>query len=227
VTGAHEPYLVGQDLTCSFADGTGVVLALERVSIDVARGELTLVVGPSGSGKTTLLTLLGLLRPPTSGTVRIGDTDTTALADAARAALRARLGLAFQEPRFLDGLDLLDNVGYPLVPRGVPRGERRRRASVQLERLGLLPRAGQDARRISGGERRRARLARALVAGPDAVLADEPTSGLDDDTARQVLAELDVERMRGAALLVVSHAAAVFTDVSSTVHLRDGRRIEH
>jgi ABC-type lipoprotein export system ATPase subunit len=149
------------------------------------------------------------------------------LADAARAALRARLGLAFQEPRFLDGLDLLDNVGYPLVPRGVPRGERRRRASVQLERLGLLPRAGQDARRISGGERRRAGLARALVAGPDAVLADEPTSGLDDDTARQVLAELDVERMRGAALLVVSHAAAVFTDVSSTVHLRDGRRIEH
>ena len=219
------PVLSGRELTYRHADGARTVTALCGVSLALRRERLTVVVGPSGSGKTTLLTLLGLLRTPDEGLVAMHGTDTTALAHRARAALRARLGLAFQEPRFLDGLDLLDNVGYGLVPRGVRRAERRRLAYAALDRVGLAACATQESRRISGGERRRAGLARALVTSPDALLVDEPTSGLDPDTAAAIAAELETERRRGAALLVVTHDPAHFPGAAEDVRLRAGRRV--
>jgi len=220
-----DPFLQATDLALSFADGQTTIRALDGVSLTLKRGELVVLTGPSGSGKTSLLATLGGLREPDAGRVEIDGQDLYALPDARRAATRARLGIAFQEPVFLRGLDLADNVSYPLVPTGIARRERRRRAHELLDRLGLLPRSHLPPERLSGGERRRVGLARALLSRPDAVLADEPTSALDDAGAAEIAQLLEEERARGAAVLVVSHHAERFPKVDRHVHLEAGRRV--
>ncbi|MCI0341603.1 MAG: ATP-binding cassette domain-containing protein [Planctomycetales bacterium] len=216
-----SPGVEGESLVRVYDEGG--VRALDGVSIAVPIGEAVAVVGPSGSGKTTLLALLGTLDRPTSGVVRVlGD-------DAARARARARLraetiGFAFQQHHMLAALTLAENVEIPLHGLGVPARERRERALRALEAVGLADRARHRPTRVSGGERQRAAIARALVTAPRVILADEPTGSVDSGTGAKIMDLLLAPvRLGDAALVVVTHNADIAARCDRVIRLRDGR----
>ncbi|MEU0458404.1 ATP-binding cassette domain-containing protein, partial [Streptomyces sp. NPDC006129] len=182
--------------------------ALDGVDLDVASGEILTVVGPSGCGKSTLLrTLAGLLAPLAGQLTQDGHPLTGPAADRA---------LVFQEDALLPWRTLRANVELPLAIRGVPRAERRAQAQAWLERVGLGPQAGQLPHRVSGGQRQRAQLARALAARPRAVLMDEPFGALDAQT-RAGMQNLLVEVLQGTGATVVF----VTHDVDEALFLGD------
>jgi NitT/TauT family transport system ATP-binding protein len=182
--------------------------ALEGVDLEVVPGEILSVVGPSGCGKSTLLRTLAGLLSPLAGTVSQDGSPLTGPA--------ADRALVFQEDALLPWRTLRANVELPLAIQGLPRRERRERAGAWLDRVGLADRAGQLPHRVSGGQRQRAQLARALAAGPRAVLMDEPFGALDAQT-RAGMQDLLVEVLHGTGATVVF----VTHDVDEALFLGD------
>ena len=207
----------------SFQRGRETVLALDGVTLEVEKGEFVAMVGPSGSGKSTLLHLAGGLDQPEAGTVLLGERDLGALSAGERAKIRRReIGFVFQFFHLLPTLTVAENVELPLVLDGV----RNKNGSVKtmLDRVGLGERADHLPGELSGGEMQRAAIARALVAGPELILADEPTGNLDSTNGAivlDVLAEQVAEA--GAALLMVTHDESAAKRADRVLHLRDGR----
>jgi putative ABC transport system ATP-binding protein len=201
-----------------------LVEAVRGVSLRIDPGEYVAVVGPSGSGKSTLMHLLGCLDRPTSGWLRVGGRDVASLSDTELADLRSRtIGFIFQSFQLLGRCTALDNVGLPLVYRGVRRAERRERAAVALTAVGLGHRLGHRPGQLSGGEQQRVAIARALVGEPSLLLADEPTGNLDTRSGAEVMAILEglvVER--GVAVVVVTHNLEVAQMASRQIRVRDG-----
>src|SRR5262245_23774842 len=163
------------------------VSALVDVTLVVERGSFAVVRGPSGSGKTTLLALLGALDRPTLGRVQFDGISLETCSDVALARVRRRMGFVFQDYALVSSLTVEENVTYPLLPRGIARGERRRRAHELLTRFRMNERANARACELSGGELQRVSLARALAGEPEVLLADEPTSNLDAKTGEATL----------------------------------------
>src|SRR5690606_4111990 len=156
--------------------GDEEVLALAGVDLDIARNEYVALVGPSGSGKSTLMNIINCLDTPTSGSYLLNGRDTAQLGEVELAHVRNReIGFVFQSFHLLPRLTVLQNVMQPLVYRGVPSAERRRRAVEALEKVGLGNRQGHRPNELSGGQRQRVAVARALVGEPSLLLADEPT----------------------------------------------------
>jgi putative ABC transport system ATP-binding protein len=203
--------------------GTGVH-ALKDVSLSVEEGSFTAITGPSGSGKTTLLALTGALDYPTKGTVLFDSRDLGGCSDAERTRMRRRMGFAFQSFALVARLPVWENITYPLIPRGVPRTERYRRAIDLLTRLGLENRLTAKPEELSGGEQQRVAFARALAGDPEVILADEPTSNLDPSMADLVAAMLRERHARGATVLVASHDQKLLA-AAGVVHRMEGGRI--
>jgi putative ABC transport system ATP-binding protein len=209
------PVLEARSLSKTYRRGE--VRALRDVSLAVAPGSFVLLTGPSGSGKTTLLGLLGALDRPSGGQVFFQGRDLAGCSDVELARVRRRLGFIFQDFGLIPGLPVWENVTYPLVPRGVRRAERRRRAEGLLARLGLPDKPAARPGELSGGEQQRVAVARALAGDPEVLLADEPTSNLDERSGQAILGILRQIHAEGRTVIVSSHdprfrplAAAVY-----------------
>lgn len=198
---------------------------LRGVDLCVGPGQVLAITGPSGSGKSTLLRLLGALERPTAGTVRYDGQDPFGLPDGQLSGLRNRkVGFVFQFYHLLEDFTAAENVMMPLLLRGLPPREARRRALRMLEEVGLADRARHRPRELSGGEQQRVALARALVGEPELVLADEPTGSLDPASGETVMELLlEMARRRGASVVVATHNEAVAERIGWRMRLCDGR----
>lgn len=215
------------ELCRSYTMGREVVRALDGVSLDVEQGEALAIVGPSGSGKSTLLHLVGGLDSPTSGDVEVGGRVISSLSENELAEYRrVSVGFVFQDFFLQPHLDTITNVELPLKLNRVARKERRKRARVALEQVGLQERARHRPKELSGGERQRACIARAMVHSPTILLADEPTGNLDSKTGRGIMdLFLTLWKEKGVTVLTVTHNAELASRLQRSIHLRDGRLV--
>jgi putative ABC transport system ATP-binding protein len=213
------------DVIKAYPLGAGEVIAVDHLSLDIARGEFVAVVGRSGSGKTTLLNLLAGIDRPTSGTVHVADAELGSLSESGLAAWRGRnVGLVFQFFQLLPTLTVAENVMLAMdFAHKIPVADRRDRAQHLLERVGVGDQADKVPATLSGGQQQRAAIARAMANDPPILLADEPTGNLDSATAEAVLklfADLNAD---GQTIVVVTHERDIRSIVSREVTLVDGR----
>jgi len=204
----------------------GGVAALRDVNLDMQRGELVAITGPSGSGKTTMLNVMGTLDHPSAGQVVIDGFDVAELSDRELSALRAtRIGFVFQHFHLAPGVSALDNVADGLLYAGAGLRERRERAEAALRRVGLGHRLTHRPHELSGGEKQRTAIARALVCEPALLLADEPTGALDSHSGEGVMRVLLDLNKTGTAIVVITHERVVATHLSRQVSMLDGRMV--
>lgn len=198
--------LEARDVSKSFRPGTGEqVHALDRISLIVEAGAIALLKGPSGSGKTTMLAILGALTRPTSGQVFFEGKDMRGCSDAELARMRRRMGFVFQTFSLIAGLPIWENVTYPLIPCGIRRSERMRRAADLLADLGIATKMHARPEELSGGEQQRVAVARALVGRPTVLLADEPTSNLDQAAGASLIELFRKINGTGTTIVLSSH----------------------
>jgi putative ABC transport system ATP-binding protein len=209
-------------------DGRRRVVALDDVSLDVAKGELVSIIGPSGSGKSTLLNLIGGLDHPSSGRIVLDGQVLGGLEDDELTAVRRdKIGFVFQFFNLLPSLSCLENVSLPLHLRGWPAGKVKARSAELLELVQLGSRVDHLPDELSGGERQRVAIARALSVYPPVLLADEPTGNLDTHTGAEILALIrDLHQRLGSTVLIVTHDLTVAGSCERTITLRDGRIVE-
>jgi D-methionine transport system ATP-binding protein len=206
-------------------DGPRVV-ALDDVSLEVARGEVFGVIGHSGAGKSTLIRLINGLESPTTGQVHVGGRELTALSEGDLRGVRRDIGMIFQQFNLFRSRTVAGNVAYPLKVAGVGRPERDRRVAQLLDFVGLLDRAHDHPEQLSGGQKQRVGIARALATEPSLLLADEATSALDPRTTGEVLALLGrVNRELGVTIVLITHELDVIRAVADRVAVMDNGRI--
>lgn len=213
-----------KELTKQYETARGPLPILCGVSLSVARGEAVSVMGPSGSGKSTLLSILGTLEPPTSGTVTLAGRDPFRMGERELAAFRNRhVGFVFQDHCLLPQCSLLENVLTPALVADA-RDDHPARARALLAEVGLAERLDHRPGELSGGEKQRAALARALILKPTLLLCDEPTGNLDRRSAEGVgELLLQLHREQQTILIVVTHSAELAARFPRRLHLRDGR----
>jgi putative ABC transport system ATP-binding protein len=217
--------LSARGVTKVFGEGDTAVRAVDGVDLDVSAGEMVLIMGPSGSGKTTLLTMLGGLLRPTSGSIFIDGTDITQLSDAHLTPIRRKsVGFIFQSFNLWETLSVEENIELTLNMAGVSGAHAKNRARTLLEDRGLGARLQFRARDLSGGEKQRVSIARALANEPRLLLADEPTANLDSKHGRGVMQLLhDISRNGDRAVVVVSHDQRIREVADRVLWLEDGR----
>ncbi len=199
--------------------------AVRSVSLDLGAGEFVSIIGRSGSGKSTLMAMLGALTRPTEGRVLLDGTDMWALAESELARFRCRqVGFIFQFPSLLPNLSIVDNVAVPaLLDRTIDAQAAYARAYSLLARVGLADRADAYPGSMSGGEQRRAVVARALINSPRLLLADEPTSDLDEDSETDIIELLEeLQQTESFALVLVTHSLDLARRAQRTYEMREG-----
>jgi putative ABC transport system ATP-binding protein len=199
------------------------VRALEDVTVSVPPGSFTVLTGPSGSGKTTLLALLGAMDRPTRGKILFQGQDLGRCSDAELARIRRRMGFVFQDFSLIPGLAVLENITYPLIPRGVHRAARYQRAETLLRRLGLADKMHMQPQQLSGGEQQRVAVARALAGQPEILLADEPISHLDPAASLELLTLLQQLHGEGTTILLSTHDPGLVAWATTVFTLEAGR----
>jgi putative ABC transport system ATP-binding protein len=218
--------LEARSITKTYAAGSRAIAVLDNVSLAVSDGEFLVVQGESGSGKSTLLSILSGLDTVDHGSVLINGTDITDLSEDALAPLRNTFfGFVFQSFHLVPSLTALENVMFPAELRGDPAA--REKAGLLLNRVGLADRAGNFPHQLSGGEKQRCAICRALVNEPRIIFADEPTGNLDSSNGSVVLEQLlTLHRERGTILVLVTHSSEIASRAERVVTLRDGRIVQ-
>ena len=217
-------YLEARGLTKVYRRGSDTTVALDGVSFSVEQGEMVGIVGRSGSGKSTLMHLLGCLDKPTAGQYLLNGRDMSALPRRRLGAVRNReIGFVFQQFHLIGSLNAVENVELPLMYRGLPAKERRRRAEECLCRMGLSDRLGHKPSELSGGQQQRVAIARAMAGEPALLLADEPTGNLDAASAAEVMDCLHALHQSGRTVLIITHDNALAQTLPRCLSLSAGR----
>lgn len=214
-----------RNITKSF----GQLQVLKGIDLDITRGEIVSIVGPSGAGKTTLLQIMGTLDVPDSGTVVIDGTDVTRLGQRDMARFRGQhLGFVFQFHQLLPEFSAVENVMIPAMIAGQAKRAAHERALELLSYLNLSDRADHKPNELSGGEKQRVAVARALINHPDVILADEPSGSLDSQN-KQELHQLffDLRDRFGQTFVVVTHDEQLASLTDRKIEMRDGMIINH
>jgi lipoprotein-releasing system ATP-binding protein len=218
------PVLSVRNLTRTYDTATGGLTVLRGVNLDIMPGEIVGLIGPSGSGKSSLLHAAGLLEHPTEGEVKIDGEAVADLSDRERTRIRLdRIGFVYQFHHLLPEFDARDNVALPLRIAGWKQADARVRAGELLTGLGLGDRLTHQPSQMSGGERQRVAVARALANRPRLLLADEPTGNLDPATSQTVFEALhDVVKQTGVAALIATHNMELAGHMDRVFAIKDG-----
>jgi putative ABC transport system ATP-binding protein len=215
-------------VTKVYRTGSISVAALRGVSLNIDEGEYVAIIGPSGSGKSTLMHILGCLDIPTSGRYHLAGEDVSHMSETDLAEVRnRRIGFVFQQFNLLASMTAWQNVELPLIYAGVPRAERKERATEALARVGLAGRVHHRPGELSGGQQQRVAVARALVTEPDLILADEPTGNLDSVSAADVLRLMSELHESGSTLVLITHDVQVASAANRVAGIRDGLLTEN
>ncbi len=208
-----------------YGTGEAAVHALRGIDLKIEAGEFVAIMGPSGSGKSTAMNIVGCLDTPTTGDYLFDGTEVGQLDRNRRALLRRHfLGFVFQGFNLLPRTTAVENVELPLIYRGTPFAERRRRAFVALEQVGLKGREHHTSGELSGGQQQRVAIARAIVTEPAVLLADEPTGNLDTKTSREIMDLLTaLNRDRGITVVMVTHESEMAAYAGRIIRFLDGR----
>ena len=218
-----------QNIEKVYRTNTVETLALNSISLNIAKGEFLSIMGPSGCGKSTLLNIMGLLDAPSKGNVKIADQTTDKLNDKQLANFRnQKLGFIFQSYHLINDLAVLDNVELPLLYRSsVSAKERRRLATEALEKVGLANRIKHFPNQLSGGQKQRVAIARAIVGRPEIILADEPTGNLDSAMGNEIMDILiKLNQNDGTTIVMVTHDENMAHKTHRLVRLFDGSQVQ-
>lgn len=210
-----------QGITKSF----GSLQVLKGIDLTIDKGEVVSIVGPSGAGKTTLLQIMGTLDKSDAGRILLNGTEINRLKERELAAFRNReIGFVFQFHQLLPEFTALENVTIPALIQGVSSGEARRRAVEMLEFMGLSERASHKPAELSGGEKQRVAVARALINHPSVVLADEPSGSLDTHNKEELhRLFFELRDKLGQTFVIVTHDEGLASQTDRTIHMLDGR----
>ena len=213
------------DVRKVYRQGNNEIIALDGVSLDIAKGQFAVIMGPSGSGKSTLLHLIGGLDRPTSGELLVDQRLVGQMADDQVTLFRRnRIGFIFQFFNLLPTLSALENVTLPFVLDGRSKEEAEQRAKILLDKVGLENRKDHLPEEMSGGEIQRIAVARALAFDPPILLADEPTGNLDSKTGESILSLLrDINREAACTIVMVTHSQEAARYGDRTIFFRDGK----
>ena len=225
MTGSDEALVRISGLGKSFKRGTETIQVLDKLDLEIPRGDFLALMGPSGSGKSTLLNLIGGLDRPSEGTIEVGGERIDQLSGSRLAGWRARhIGLVFQFYNLMPVLTAQRNVELPLLLTKLNRAQRKQHAAVALDVVGLLQRSNHYPRQLSGGEQQRVGVARAIVADPTVLLCDEPTGDLDRKSGDEILDLLQaLNREQGKTIVMVTHDHHAAARAKRTLYLDKGK----
>jgi putative ABC transport system ATP-binding protein len=220
----NQPLIRLAGVTKVFGTGRAAMHALRGIDLSIAPGEFVAVMGPSGSGKSTCMNILGCLDTPTSGTFSFEGIDVSSLSRDQLALIRRHyLGFVFQGFNLLNRTSAVENAELPLIYRGIPSAERKRRAVAALAAVGLAGWEHHTPGELSGGQQQRVAIARAIVTEPKVLLADEPTGNLDTARSKEVMELLtEFNREQGLTVIMVTHESDMAVYASRRIHFLDG-----
>lgn len=197
--------------------------ALNKVDLEVKKGEFVAIMGPSGCGKSTLLNIVGLLDNPSGGELYFDDIEVSKFKERQRTELRkANVGFVFQSFNLIDELSVFENVELPLLYLKVSASERKKKVDAVLERMKIAHRRKHFPQQLSGGQQQRVAIARAVVANPKLILADEPTGNLDSANGQEVMNLLSELNKEGTTIVMVTHSPSDAEYAHRVIQLFDG-----
>jgi len=212
-----------QNIVKSYKTGDINLTALKNISLKIEGGEFVAIMGPSGSGKSTLMNILGCLDRMSSGKYILNGKDVSGLLANELSHIRNReIGFVFQAFNLIPRMSILENVSLPMVYSGMPSKERKKRALSALEKVGLLDRIKHLPNEVSGGQKQRAAIARAIVNSPSVIMADEPTGNLDTKSSLDIMKIFQDLNNEGATVVMVTHENDIAQHAKRIVRFRDG-----
>lgn len=215
-----------KDIVKKYVTGDIDFTALKNINLKIEKGEFTAIMGPSGSGKSTFMNILGCLDRFDSGKYILNDNEVTNLNDKELAYIRNKeIGFVFQAFNLLPRMNILENVELPMTYAGIPAKQRRERAMIALDKVGLSDRIKHRPNEISGGQKQRVAIARAIVNDPAVIMADEPTGNLDTKSSIEIMRIFQELNNEGATVIMVTHEPDIAMHCKRIVRFRDGEII--